>query len=557
MIEHLRKYTGLIIFVIALLFVGLAFFGDRASVGHSSPDNPVLLTVDGTGYTKANIRKLALAPMALAQPSSQQDFMRVMQLGLWEFAHEVAGGSGDPDLAQRRFLINRLNIREAATEFGIYPSDAEVEVRVKKAFTTGPDGGFDKAGYEEEVKSLERFGMKEKDFIDLVRDILATEKLKELLGGGLSGSLQQEEESYATSHQQVSIQVARTSLASFQEQVKPTDEDLKAAWETTKDQYTVERKIKVSYLLAKPQYPEKKTEPAKLPTAVTEEDKKAEEKAEQERKAKEDAAYAETKRAVDNEIYNKVTIILDEIQKSGGKDFEKAVAEQGLQLVTTDFFQRSAMPPELSITTADSSPKPVGDLLLHLVDRKDDSLVNFTEALQLKDSAYLIARLDAEEKERTKTFEEAKDQVRADYIEKKSNELLRKDADEKAAKIREGLKSGKSFADLAKEVGLEPKAHGPFKSTDKLEGEADVSTLFQTASTVDPGTLADPVMKPDSAIFIFVEKRELVKDPSRESTVNQNVERMATQMQASAFQSWLDEKMNATRVEDPFAKVKK
>ena len=61
-------------------------------------------------------------------------------------------------------------------------------------------------------------------------------------------------------------------------------------------------------------------------------------------------------------------------------------------------------------------------------------------------------------------------------------------------------------------------------------GEADVTTLFQTAATVDPGTLADPVIKPDGALFVFVEKRELVKDPTRENTINQSVEGMTQQI---------------------------
>ena len=39
MIEHLRKYTGLIIIVVALLFVGLAFFGDNANLGQANSND--------------------------------------------------------------------------------------------------------------------------------------------------------------------------------------------------------------------------------------------------------------------------------------------------------------------------------------------------------------------------------------------------------------------------------------------------------------------------------------------------------------------------------------
>ena len=549
MIEHLRKYTGMIIFVIALLFVGLAFFGDQASFGSASPTNPVVLTVDGTGYTHSNFRKMTEAPAVVAYTREYQ--MAALQLGLWSFVGELSGSGIDPEQTQRRFFINRLNIQEAAKEFGIHPSEKEVDERVKRAFSDAT-GSFRQDTYDSLLKNLHPYGMQEKDLIELVRDVLTFEKLKEVLAGGLAGSRQQVEESIAASHQQVTIQLARTALSTFQEQIKPTDEELNTAWTTLKDRYKVERKIKVTYLLAKPQYPERKTEPPKLPTAVTEEQKKAEEKAEQEKKAKEDEEYASAKKKVDNEVYEKVSTVLAAIENSeAGVDFEKAVAEQGLQLVTTDFFQRSAMPPELSMSTVESRPKPVGDYLLHLVESKAGSLAHFTEALQLEGNAYLIARLDASEPERVKTFEEAKEEVRTDYIKEKANEALKKDADDKAAKIREGLKAGKSFADVAKEVGLEPKSHGPFKENDKLEGEADVSTLFQTAATVDPGTLADPVVKPDGAIFIFVEKRELVKDPTRENVVNQTVQGKASELKQLAFQAWLDERLAATRVETP------
>ena len=554
MIEHLRKYTGLIIFVIALLFVGLAFFGDNVSRSHASPTNPVVLTVDGTSYTATHYRKLAEAPLSLAQ--NQQNFQMAMQLGLFTFAGELGAFGAEGEQGLRRFFINRLNLRAAGEEFGIHPSPAEIEARVKKAFAD-QNGAFDQARYNDFVELLHRFGMQEKtDWIDLVSDILTAEKMKEIVGSGLAGNRQLALESTANSDQQVTIQAARTVLPTFMEQVKPTDEELKTAWETTKEKYMIDRKIKVSYLIAKPKYPEKKTEPAKLPTALNEDAKKAEEKAEAERKAKEDAEYAAQKRDAEQELGDALDAMWLSTQNSNGKDFEKLAADHGWELVSTDLFQRVAVPPALAVSTIQSTPTPLGDYLFRL-SATSDPLTSFTEApLPLKDGAYIIARLDGSEDARPKTFEEAKEEVRTDYIKEKATEALKKDADDKATKIREGLKAGKSFADLAKELGLEPKSHGPFKKTDKLEGEADTTTLFETAATVDPGTLADPVIKPDGALFVFVEKRELVKDPARDERVNQGVTRQTDEMQRYAFQSWLSERLDATRIEDPFAKTK-
>lgn len=195
-----------------------------------------------------------------------------------------------------------------------------------------------------------------------------------------------------------------------------------------------------------------------------------------------------------------------------------------------------------------NNPRPVADLIFNLK-LGGEPMTRFTDALLIPDGAFLIARLDEEEPVRVKTFEEAKEEVRADFIAKASGEALKKDADEKAANIREGLAAGKPFADIAKELGLEPKAHGPFKATDKLEGEADVTTLFQTASLVDPGTLADPVLRPDGSLFIFVEKRELVEDPTRTDRVQGSLVNMSRSLQRDAFSAWIKDKLESTQVD--------
>ena len=541
MIEHLRKYTGLIIFVIALLFVGLAFFGDTASLGRANSNDPAVIRVDGRTYSVSEFRKTGAAARSLG-----------MNLGLYEYVSTLGGFGGNDDESDKRFFVNRLLVKEASEEFGVHPSDEEVTAALKAMpIFQGPDGAFDQTKYNEiATQGIGRFGMTEKDLIELVRESIAVKKLAAIIGGGLAANREVALESVASRDQQVSIQLARTSLSSFRETFKPTDEELKAAWETTKDKYMTERKIKVSYFIAKPAYPEAKPEAPKLSDAITEEDKKKAEQEAAEKKAAEEAALAEEKRKIDNDLVDAVDSFLAELQNNEGKDFEKLAKDHNWELVTTEFFPRTAVPPALSVNLRSSSnPQPLADRLFQL-DLTADPLGRYTTALPMPDNAWLIARLDEEEAARPKTFEEAKEEVRTDYIAEKAGEALKKDADEKAGKIREALKAGKSFAEAAKEAGLEPKAHGPFKATDKLDGEADTSILFQTAATVDPGTLADPVMRPDGALFVFVEKRELVKDPARAERVEQALTGLASQQQRFAFSAWLESKLEASKVED-------
>ncbi|QJE97266.1 peptidylprolyl isomerase [Luteolibacter luteus] len=547
MIEHLRKYTGMIIFVIALLFVGLAFFGDHGTFGGRGTNDPAYISVDGNAYSVSEFRKKGEASLQLGGG-----------LGLYPYLVTM-GALGNPNQeeAAKQLFVNRLLVEQGCEEFGIHPGDAEVTAALKAMpVFQGQDGTFDQAKYNTiATEGIGHYGMTEKDLFELVRDSIATEKLASVIGGGLSSDRQSALESVASRDQQVTIQLARIALSSFQENLKPTDDELKTAWETKKDAYQTERKIKVTYFIAKPTYPEAKKEEPKLPDALTEEDKKKAEKEAADKKAAEDAALAEQKRTVDNELADAVDAFLADLQNSEGKDFDKLAKDNNWELVTTEFFPRSAVPPALSVNlrSTTGAARAAADFLFQL-DMSKDLLARCSEALPLNDGAWLIARLDEEEEARTKTFEEAKEDFTKDYIAEHAGEALKKDAGEKAAKIREALGAGKSFADVAKEVGLEPKAHGPFKATDKLEGEADVATLFQAASTVAPGSLADPKFlpddkKPETALFVFVEKREIVKDPARAERVNQAVTMSGRSLQNAAFDSWLKARLESAKVE--------
>jgi hypothetical protein len=540
MIEHLRKYTGLIIIVVALLFVGLAFFGDNANLGQGNANDPPVLTVDGTSYSYSDLQKDGKSARRLAMSLYLTDLLGATD----------AFSMGDDPQADQRFFVNRLILKQARDEFGVHPSDEDVAESRKTLFTLqGKDGTFDQERYNNVVKNLGSLGMTEQDLLELLRDNLATRKLGAIIGGGLAVDRKIAEEQTATGEQQVSIQAARVALSKFQESLKPTDEELKAAWETTKDKYQTERRVKVSYTIAKPKYPEPEKVLPKLPDTVTEEAKKAAEKEAADKKAAEEAKLAEAKRGIDNELADTVDVFLQDLEASEGKDFEKLATGNQWEFATTEMFPRTTVPPALAINLRSASnPRPVADLIFNL-SIGTEVMTRFTDALPIADGAFLVARLDEEEVSREKTFEEAKDEVRADFIAKAASEALKKDADEKAAKIREGLAAGKPFADLAKELGLEPKAHGPFKSTDKLDGEADTSILFETASLVDPGSLADPVLRPDGALFVFVEKRELVKDPARADRVENSLRGLAQSQQRIAFSAWMNDKLEATKLE--------
>src|SRR5688572_29108262 len=113
MIEQLRKYTGLIIVVVAVLFVGLAFFGDNANLGQSNPNDPPVLSVDGTSYSYSEFQKGGTSSRLLATELYLSDLLLATD----------AGYSRGPDPeADQRFFVNRQILKQAREEFGVHPS---------------------------------------------------------------------------------------------------------------------------------------------------------------------------------------------------------------------------------------------------------------------------------------------------------------------------------------------------------------------------------------------------------------------------------------------------
>src|SRR5690606_19326996 len=134
-------------------------------------------------------------------------------------------------------------------------------------------------------------------------------------------------------------------IGKYRDALQPTDDELKAYWETSKEKYLTEKQIKVSWVLASPGIPQTKVEEEVLPEDATEEQKKAAE----EKKSAAETALAEEKRRLNNELAEQVDLFLDELRDSEGKDFDKYAAENGWEVKSSEMFARSAVPEELNL----------------------------------------------------------------------------------------------------------------------------------------------------------------------------------------------------------------
>jgi len=540
MIENIRNYYGLMMVVLVALFLSFLFTGFSGSKAAMGGGGQAYLRIDGTTYDYGAYQKQGAEARSLA-----------MGLGMYEFVASLNafGGRGDSDNeASETFFANRILIRQAGEEYGIHPSKDEIFDFVKEisAFT-GKDGKYDPVAYKNIVeKAIGRRGMTEQDLLDLASDAVIARKLGDILGSGLGVNRQLVADTSALRRQLVSVQIAKIALAPFKETIKPTDEEVKAYWENIQDSFKTETKRKFTYVLAAPKLPEVKPDAEKKPEDASQPEKPD--------PTKEDPKIIEERRNKEKELNQRMDDFFTDLQNKKGAGFEDLAKEQGFEVKTTELFPLSQAPADLALTLRSNGGSARAVESLFNMKETSDPLSKISEAYAVGQNQWLLARLDGEEPSRVKTFEEAKEQAKAQYIEEKAREAMKKSADEKLAAIREAIKGGKSFADAAKDAGLESKAVGPISASYRPTGDDAPANLFQDTSMIDPGTVADVIAEPAQAFIAFVEKREVEKSPNANASLDSEVTGAASQNRMRAFMAWMSERNEAAKVEPLYKK---
>lgn len=307
MIENIRKYTGLMIVVLVLLFVGLVFL-DGGSVARALGGKPVM-EVEGQAISQKEFRRqTALIQLANAIPGGfplprETRLLASHYLGKEAIDNErlTAGGIimemsrflqvgfpyGPTDEA--RFITNRRNVQKAGLKYGVTPSDAEVESFVENVLFADPEGNYDQVAYSEFLKNRVSNIGGNRGFNEYIRDLLTAQNLAKLIGGGISPEMETVRLIYDSDKQVISGQQIALEAEPYETEAEPTEEELKAFFEENQGNYQSDELRKVSYVLIAPDW----DDTLKTVTEEKEKAKKlAEEKARKEAESKKKAEEA-------------------------------------------------------------------------------------------------------------------------------------------------------------------------------------------------------------------------------------------------------------------------
>jgi len=549
MIENIRKYTGLMTVIFVILFISF-FFLDSRSVRNVGGGHAVLKIAGRTYYDK-EYNNLGTSSFELAS-----NLARSGDFGLYQFLMSLSAGATSEKTASEKFFIGRMILRNAKEEFGVFPGDEEIStyLRSLRVFT-GPDKKFSAEAYRNFIdKGIGRLGMTEKDLRELASDVLASKKINAIIGSGLSVDRDAATKNLALENQQITGELAKLQLTPYEEKIQPTEEEIKKYWERISDSFTTEPRRKFTYIIATPApTAEPKTDDAAEPAVdpnASEEVKKAATAKKEEAKAKRAAAAAEERRKNQLALDGQVDDFLFKLEDQKGTGFEDLAKANQWEVKTSELLPRSAAPKELDVALRSSSRGDKAIDQLFQIQETSDPFSKISEAIAIGENQWIVARLDGEEKSRPKTFEEARAEARAQLISEKAAEAMKTAATDAVTKIKTSLVAGKSFADAAKEAGItEHKAFSAIKSSYRPDSATEPQNLFESARTIDPGTIAEVITESDRAFILYVAKREVVKEADAAAKIDAELASRANENETIAFASWIAARTEAAKVE--------
>ena len=551
MIENMRKYTGLMVVVLVLLAAGLILTMKPGGSGGGAGSN--FMSVNGKSLDRLAYSKLGQNALSATQLFGQtQNFNDFFKMS--DFVRSLSGAANSESQQTLNFVTNRLLLKQAAEEIGLYSSPEVAKPFIKDNMFQGRDGTFDPEAYTTYIQTLERsVGMKEREFEQLVAEFIVFQKVRDLVGSGLQLDAKVAIAEDQLTRQSIESSTIDFSIFDFAKEIKPTDEELKTYWETHKDRYKTERLLKLSYVLTNVSEADEPKRPTPAPGASPEDTSK--QTLEYQTKH---AEWAKQRKEHTNILTKLFSDFIDSVQDSEGKSFDEAAAtakEQGgndFQVVTTEAFAISNVPAALrSLNLKDSSAR--ANLIDQIFAKKfSPELIYNIDFFQIGRDGNIAIRIDEEIVPSVKSFEDAAELAREDLVNELARKAMMEAAQAQRDKLAEALAAGTSFDDAVAAAKLTAKPQAALTQESAQQANAE---LFRVAQVTTPKQLASEVVEtPEAAQIVYVSARSLQLTGDEALKDTQVLERNANQLKYLAFNAWLIELSEEAELNLPLAR---
>jgi len=509
MLEFFRRLRGpILIGITVIIVISFSWWGgSRKGLGAGQREaHDVAFTLYGRDYTHHELEKLG-----------RLQALCYSRLGLFEFAFGLPAAAEQIKSIERGgpsydFAGNLLVLREQALEYGVAASDADAKKRMETLQPFQKDGKFDENTAAEQVAQLNMFGFSNQDLLDLMKDVIAFERLQELIGSNYSPSPLAVTKAYADAHQTVKATAVTFAIEDFKKKAEVKDDEIAKYFEEKKDSYMTSEKRAASYVL----FEKPKTDDPK--------------------KVAEENAKAQTE-------YELLVNDFDSRFKDPKADFPALVAEfqkknAALKLQTIAAFEQATPPEALKDEAA----------VVKEVFRDTLAVGQHSDAIQGSKGFYFLTVTKVDEPKQQE-LKDVKDKVKETLITQKAQEAIMKAANEARTAVIDGLKAGKRLDALAKDKGLKIESLPEFTPNNPPPENKLVGQIAKEAGNTAVQSATKPVANDTGAVFAVITAKELYKSDQSATMKESELTSQSNSAKQELFKAWFSKKRSAANMQ--------
>lgn len=441
--------------------------------------------------------------------------------------------------------VVRIVLLRKARALGIRVSDDEILQQVQsQPLFQNENRQFDPERYRQAMVYLAQRGLTEATFEAVLRDELTLARLQALVAGGVNVTPQQLARSYAPLHERMTIELVKLDVADEPASAPVTDDEARAYYEKSKEAFRLPARVRVRYAHFTISAAKQSIQLADADIAEYFERNKIKYTGTNNVPATLDAVKDEVRaellalraERLASDRATELSVKLVQPEGATAPDFAKLAAEAGAEVrETTPFAARDKAPgveagPQFNqaafALTADA---PVSD------------------ALQGKDGFYVLQLL-----ERLPSAVPAFEDVKAKVVERLQREralqVVHARGRDAAAKAKQAVAAGKSFADACRELKLKVTTPAPFSATDETPTVPAAGQIKQLAIGMATNSVSDFIPTETGGVFFHLTGRAAPDPTLFEKDKEMLATRTLAQHRQAIFDGWINELIKQQQV---------
>lgn len=504
MLSQIRRIQkGLLIVVTILIVIAFAFlYSEFDFVQGTLGRQQCAVKVYDRCYRAKEFRKLAT------------NYEVAIRLGMGDFA-SVLFGENRRDSDVTDFVMSLIILRTEADRLGIHPSDDEVREATPN-LPVFQQPWVDAAYVQNNI--LGPSGFTDGDLAQLVRDYLAFQKLRELIGSGAVGIPSEAERIYTRRNQVYTASVAYFDREDFIDGIEISDEDVAEYFERNREDLNSSAKRGFDYVVFAPK---------PLPEDATNEQAAI---ASRDFLNSVNRAYAG--------LADQDTDFLEAARRIEGEQEHFSATVGSLEPFGTD------APSEM----VDGDPTALGEMFNEAM-----PLGGVTIPVPTEDEGYMVFHYREYRDPEPLSLEEATPAIREALLAQRSNREVNDAASEARAAIQEALDAGRSLDEAAEAAGVEFVSLPTYSAMEPPAETPNPSLIVSNSFELGENELSSVVERPDGLGFLLlhVEGIEIYENEDREADLDSIAASVGFDLKRTLFTAWLNRRRFESGAERP------